>query len=137
MKFLKYYIMSTSLLFFISFKAESRIRLRKVKEAPRVCAFMGDDKLLSRSDKKVLSTERHSLIFDENIMLIKDKGEKICSWRPSEFDTIAPLNQFSFYIDEIKEVIYPHVKLADVREEGRNGVEACELEGYSQAVVFL
>jgi hypothetical protein len=97
----------------ISFSVDARIRLRKVKEAPRVCAFMGEDKLLSRPDKKVLSTERHSIVFDENITLVKDKGEKICSWRPTEFDTIARMDHFSFYIDEKKEMIYPHAQMPD------------------------
>ncbi len=97
----------------ISVHAHARIRLRKVKEAPRVCQNMKEDKLLSRADKKVLSTERHSLIFEDTISLVRDKGEKVCSWRISEMESLGPLDQFQFYIDEFKEVLYSYVKNPD------------------------
>lgn len=95
------------------FSAEARIRLRKVKEAPKTCQILKEDPLLSRPDKKVLSTERHSLIFEDTISLVRDKGEKICSWRMSEFDSLAPVDQFQFFIDEYKEVLYSYTKNAD------------------------
>ncbi len=101
------------LLFVCSFSAEARIRLRKVKEAPKTCQTLKEDQLLSRPEKKVLSTERHSLIFEDSISLLRDKGEKICNWRMSEFDSLAPVNQFQFFIDEYKEVLYSYVKNAD------------------------
>ena len=101
------------LLFVFSLSAEARIRLRKVKEAPKTCQILKEDPLLSRPDKKVLSTERHSLIFEDNISLVRDKGEKICSWRMSEFDSLAPVDQFQFFIDEYKEILYSYVKNAD------------------------
>lgn len=101
------------LLFVFSFQAEARIRLRKVKEAPKTCQTLKEDPLLSRPEKKVLSTERHSLIFEDGISLVRDKGEKICNWRVSEFDSFAPVEQFQFFIDEYKEVLYSYVKNAD------------------------
>jgi hypothetical protein len=103
----------SALLFVFAFNAEARIRLRKVKEAPKTCQTLKEDPLLSRPDKKVLSTERHSLIFEDGINLVRDKGEKICSWRLSEFDSFAPMEQFQFFIDEYKEILYSYVKNAD------------------------
>lgn len=102
-----------AVLFVFSFQTEARIRLRKVKEAPKTCQVLKEDPLLSRPDKKVLSTERHSLIFEDTISLVRDKGEKICSWRISEFDSLAPVDQFQFFIDEYKDVLYSYVKNAD------------------------
>ena len=96
-----------------SVPSNARIRLRKVKEAPRVCQNMQEDKLLSRKDKKVLSTERHSVIFEDTVSLVRDKGEKICSWRASEFDSLGAIDQFKFYIDEYKEVLYSYIKNPD------------------------
>ena len=104
---------SAFLMCFLGFQAEGRIRLRKVKEAPRVCQAMKEDKLLSRNDKKVLSTERHSLIFEETVSLVRDKGEKICSWRVSELESLGALDQFHFFIDEYKEILYSYVKNLD------------------------
>lgn len=102
-----------AVLFAFSFHAEARIRLRKVKEAPKTCQHLKEDKLLSRDEKRVLSTERHSLIFEDNISLVRDKGEKICSWRATEFDSLVPVDQFQFFIDEYKEVLYSYVRNAD------------------------
>ncbi len=93
--------------------SEARIRLRKVKEAPRTCKYMTEDPLLSRSDKKVLSTERHSLVFEDSIDLVRDKGEKICQWRPSELNTLGPIENFKFYIDEYKETLFAILKNPD------------------------
>jgi hypothetical protein len=93
-----------------SISAQARIRLRKVKEAPRVCQLMVEDKLLSRPEKKVLSTEKHSLIFEDGITLVRDKGEKVCNWRVSEFESLGALDQFNFFIDEYREVLYSYVK---------------------------
>lgn len=98
------FILLLSLLLISTFSAEARIRLRKVKEAPKVCAVMGEDKLLSRKFKKVYSTERHSLIIEDDVALIKDKGEKICLWKKEDWGA----DLYKFYIDEYKEVLYAH-----------------------------
>lgn len=104
--------------------SEAKIRLRKVKEAPKTCKVMEEDNFLSRSDKKVLGTLRHSVLIenDENektITLVKDKGEKICQWDFSQWSAIQAenklpgLNSFKFYIDEYKNIIYPYVQKQD------------------------
>lgn len=87
--------------------SEARIRLRKVKEAPKVCAVMNEDKLLSRKSKKVYSTERHSLIIEEAVALVKDKGEKVCIWKKEDWGADPQaVDQYKFYIDEYKEILY-------------------------------
>ncbi|MBC7742137.1 MAG: hypothetical protein H7061_08065 [Bdellovibrionaceae bacterium] len=96
-----------------SISASAKIRMRKVKEAPKVCGFMTEDKLLSRPDKIVYSTERYSLIIEESVTLVKDKGEKICEWPLEEWKLSAPLKNFQFYIDEYKEILYPFAKKDD------------------------
>ncbi|MBC7419293.1 MAG: hypothetical protein H7328_01075 [Bdellovibrio sp.] len=93
--------------------ADARIRLRKVTEAPKVCDYMAEDKLLSRADKKVYSTERHSIVIEDTIALVKDKGEKICEWPLDEWAISAPVTSFKFYIDEYKEILYPFAKKDD------------------------
>lgn len=102
----------------------ARIRLRKVKEAPKTCKTMTEDNFLSREDKKVLGTLRHSILIDDdanekNITLVKDKGEKICQWSFDQWSAIMTDNNlpdiksFKFYIDEYKNVIYPYVQKSD------------------------
>ena len=102
----------------------ARIRLRKVTEAPRSCKTMQEDSFLSRPDKKVLATLRHSLLIEKVgqekvITLVKDKGEKICQWELDQWEAIQEenklpdLSKFKFHIDEYKETLYPYVKKAD------------------------
>lgn len=110
-------------LFIVQF-SEAKIRLRKVKEAPKTCKTMVEDSFLSRKDKKVLGTLRHSVLIedddeDQSITLVKDKGEKICQWDLEQWSAIQQTNRlpdirfFSFYIDEYKNVIYPYVQKKD------------------------
>ena len=121
------YFSAILMIFFVySFSAvsEARIRNRKVKEAPRVCKVMDEDKFLSRDHKKVWGTLRHSVVIESsadvhNVTLLKDKGEKICQWKLEQWDSIRSENglpdisEFRFYIDEYKEILYPYVKKAD------------------------
>lgn len=93
--------------------SEARIRNRKVKEAPRVCGMMNEDKFLSRQNKKIYGTERHSLVIGDSVSLLKDKGEKICEWNLDSWKELPPISQFHFYIDEYKEMLYPYVKKED------------------------
>lgn len=104
--------------------SEAKIRNRKVKEAPRVCKTMIEESLLSRKDKKVLGTLRHSVLIEDDeieqsITLVKDKGEKICQWDFAEWSAIQANNKlpdissFKFFIDEYKNVIYPYVQKPD------------------------
>jgi hypothetical protein len=119
---MKFLILS-SLLFSFSF-SEAKIRLRKVKEAPKTCVTMKEDNFLSRKEKKVLGTLRHSILIENNseapsITLVKDKGEKICQWDMKTWASIERENKlphasaFKFYIDEYKEVLYPYVQRGD------------------------
>lgn len=109
--------------------ADARIRNRKVKEAPKSCKVMPEDTLLSRDGKKVLGTLRHSLLIESpdedgnegvhTISLVKDKGEKICQWTSADWkeilknNKIENLTNFSFYVDEYKEILYPFAKNGD------------------------
>ena len=107
-----------------SYSAEARIRMRKVKEAPKVCKVMQEDVFLSRDGKKVLGTLRHSLVFENsaensNVSLVKDKGEKICQWSNDDWNQVLKSNNvenlisFKYHIDEYKEILYPYVQKAD------------------------
>lgn len=107
---------------FIIEHAEARIVNHKVKEAPKTCKLMEEDNLLSREEKKVLGTLRHSVLIEDdvkNITLVKDKGEKICQWSFDQWagiqsdNKLPDLKTFKFYIDEYKNVIYPYVQKAD------------------------
>ena len=121
-----------SLLFILLLLAqpsEARIRNRKVKEAPKSCKVMAEDPLLSRDGKKVMGTLRHSLLIESSnedgeqpvnvISLVKDKGEKICQWTTAQWSEILKNNKissvtnFSFFVDEYKEVLYPYAKTSE------------------------
>lgn len=102
----------------------ARIRMHKVKEAPRSCKTMQEDMFLSRPEKTVLATPRHSLLIEKNdqenvITLVKDKGEKVCQWTLDLWQSIQNENKlpdlvkFKFHIDEYKNNLYPYVKKAD------------------------
>ena len=104
--------------------AESRIRNRRVKEAPKSCKTMQEDKFLSREDKKVWATVRNSLLIDQseddqNITLVQDKGEKKCQWSFNQWQQImqdhdiSKITDFRFFIDEYKNYIYPYVQKSD------------------------
>lgn len=90
--------------------SEARIRLRKVKDSPKTCAFMKEDSLLSRPAKPVWSTERHSLVVADDITLVNDLGQKVCTWDKNLFLNLGEITKFRFYIDEYKEVIYPYLE---------------------------
>ena len=95
--------------------AEARIRMRNVKEPPRVCAMMKKDELLSRPSKPIWSTERNSLVVTDNITLVNDLGVKVCEWNKDMFNSIGEISRVRFYIDEYKEVLYPYI---DNKERG-------------------
>lgn len=121
------YFSAILVIFFVysfSVVSEARIRNRKVKEAPRVCKVMEEDKFLSRDHKKVWGTLRHSVVIENgtdvhSVTLLKDKGEKICQWKLEQWDSIRAENrlpdisEFRFYIDEYKEILHPYVKKED------------------------
>ncbi len=97
------------LLLIFGLKVEAKIRLRKVKDSQRTCAVMKEDLLLSRPAKPVWSTERHSIVVADDILLVNDLGQKICTWDKAQFSTLGEITKFRFYIDEYKEIIYPYI----------------------------
>lgn len=107
---------------FIISVSHARIVNRKVKEAPKACKLMEEDSLLSRKNKVVFGTLRHSLLIDDedqSITLVKDKGEKICQWSFGQWASIQgdnrlpEIGKFKFQIDEYKNTIYPYVRKND------------------------
>lgn len=103
------HVILITLLSLITVDAESRIRLRKVKEPPKTCAVMKEDGLLSRPTKPIWSTEKHSVVVGEEITLLNDLGVKVCSWNKSNFSGLGDVASFRFYVDEYKEYIYPFI----------------------------
>ncbi len=76
---------------------------------------MKEDSLLSRPIKPVWSTERHSIVVADDISLVNDLGQKVCSWDRKVFSEFGDITKFHFYIDEFKENIYPYI---DNKESG-------------------
>ena len=103
------HVILLTLLSLITVDAESRIRLRKVKEPVRTCSIMKEDDLLSRPTKPIWSTEKHSVVVGEEITLLNDLGVKVCSWNKSSFSSLGDVSSFRFYVDEYKEFIYPYI----------------------------
>ena len=95
--------------FLLVSNSEGRIRLRKVKDAPKTCSYMKEDNLLSRPEKPVWSTEKHSIILADDISLVNDLGQTVCTWPRSLFNPLGDITKFRFYIDEYKEIIYPYI----------------------------
>lgn len=107
---------------FCCFHVDARIVNRKVKEAPKACKLMTEDSMLSRKNKLVFGTLRHSLLIDQDdqtISLVKDKGEKVCQWSFDDWASIQgdnklpEIQKFNFQIDEYKNMIYPYVRKSD------------------------
>lgn len=109
-------VLLSSVILTHSVEVEARIRMNKVKDAPKTCKVMGEDPYLSRPYRRVWVTQRSSVVVDrENlVVLVDDLGRKICDWKSDDFEALGNLQDFRFYIDEYKEMFYPFVK----REEG-------------------
>lgn len=107
-------LLRTAILFSIvcgTLSAEAgRIRLRKVPIAPKVCANMNEDKLLSRGGKRIFGTLRNSVIIEQDISLVDDLGKKICQWPTDKLQAYGDPTKFNFYIDEQRNALYPYVK---------------------------
>ena len=87
-----------------------RIRMRKVKDAPKVCSNMEEDKLLSRGGKRIFGTLRNSVIIEQDVALVDDLGKKVCQWPSNKFQAFGDLTKYSFYIDEQRNALYPYMK---------------------------
>lgn len=97
----------------INESAFSRIVNRKVKEAPKVCAMMNQDQLLSKDQKQVFGTLKHSVVIEDNVSVLNDLGKKECQWDFQKLNIYGNIAKFNYYIDEYKNYIYPHLKGLD------------------------
>ena len=87
-----------------------RIRLRKVKDAPKTCSVMDEDRYLTRSDKRIFGTLRNSVIVEDDVAVINDLGQKVCQWSIDKLNSLGDLNKYKFYIDEYKNTLIPFSK---------------------------
>ncbi len=125
------------LIFISSIYSDARIRLRKVKEAPRVCQVMKEDQYLSRPEKKILGTEKNSLIFDGAVTLIGDLGHKQCEWPLDKFAVFQEPRTANYYIDEFKNVLIAYKKVQvessnqKIVQQLQINVENCQISDLS------
>lgn len=125
------------LIFISSIYTDARIRLRKVKDAPRVCQVMKEDQYLSRPDKKILGTEKNSLIFDGAVTLIGDLGHKQCEWPLDKFAVFQEPRNANYYIDEFKNVLIAYKKVQvessnqKIVQQLQINVENCQISDLS------
>lgn len=111
-----------------TFAAEAaRIRMRKVKDAPKVCSVMDEDKLLSRNSKRIFGTLRNSIILENDISVVDDLGKKICQWPTDKWHPLGDLNKYSFYIDEQRNALYPYMKGNNQYQFMKISLDDCEL----------
>ena len=96
----------------ISFSAQAgRIRLRKVKDAPRSCQLMKEESSLTRTNRKILGTEKNSVVIDDTVSVVGDLGNKLCEWPKEKFSEIGEdVKKMSFYIDEFKNILVVYQK---------------------------
>lgn len=107
---MKFLLLSLSLILFISSAEAGRIRLRKVKDAPKTCTIMDEDRFLTRSSKRIFGTLRNSVIIEDNVVVVNDLGQKICLWSYDKLLPFGDLSQYKFYIDEYKNTLIPFKK---------------------------
>lgn len=103
-----------------------RIRMRKVKDAPKVCSVMGEDKLLSRGNKRIFGTLRNSVILENDISIVNDLGKKICQWPTNKWQALGDLSKYSFYIDEQRNALYPYMKSENQYQFVKISLDDCE-----------
>lgn len=114
----------------ISFSAEAgRIRLRKVKDAPRSCAVMKEESSLSRADKKILGTEKNSVVIDDTVSVVGDLGNKLCEWPKEKFSEIGEdAKKMSFYIDEFKNILVVYQKSKTGLQQVQINLDNCQFD---------
>lgn len=114
---------------FSSVFLNAKIRLRKVKDAPRTCTVMKEDPLLSRANKKIFGTEKNSIVIDDGISLVGDLGHKLCSWPMASFTNLGEIKKTSFYIDEYKNILiaFQKVQAADQQVSKQTSVRQIQI----------
>lgn len=121
-------ILSLWIVISFTFAAEAgRIRMRKVKDAPKVCSVMEEDKLLSRGNKRIFGTLRNSVILENDISIVNDLGKKICQWPTNKWQSLGDLSKYSFYIDEQRNALYPYMKMQNQYQFLKISLDDCEL----------
>lgn len=117
-----------SLILAFHFSAQAgKIKLRKVKEDPKVCTVMSEDKLLSKSNKRIYGTLRNSMIFDDNISMVNDLGKKVCQWSYDKWLPLGDLTKYTYYIDEQRNKLYSYTKIENQYRMVKVDLENCEL----------
>jgi hypothetical protein len=119
-------ILLSSLLSFEAAEA-GRIRLRKVKDEPKVCSVMQEDKYLSRSDRRIFGTLRNSVILEGDISIVNDLGKKICQWPYEKWQPLGDVNRFTYYIDEQRNALYPYIKNNDKYQVVKISLDDCSI----------
>lgn len=111
----------------VSTSEAGRIRLRKVKDEPKVCSVMQEDKSLSRADKRIFGTLRNSVIFENDISIVNDLGKKICQWPYSSWQPMGDLSRYAYYIDEQRNALYPYTKSNDKYQFAKISLDDCTI----------
>jgi len=101
----------------IAVSSQAKIRLRKVKEAPKTCGIMKEELFLSRPEKKIFGTEKNSIVINHQISLIGDLGQKQCVWSAEQFLILGDLKKISFYIDEYKNLLFAYAKSVSINQK--------------------
>lgn len=112
---------------FISAAEAGRIRMRKVKDPPKVCSVMSEDRLLSRNNKRIFGTLRNSVIVEKDISLVNDLGKKICQWTYEKWSNLGDISKYTYYIDEQRNALYPYMKAANTYQFVKINLDDCEL----------
>ena len=120
----------TAMLMFENQAEAGRIVNRRVKEAPKVCAVMKEDKPLSKEKKQVFGTLKHSVVIENNVSILNDLGKKECQWPFEKLNIYGDIGTFNYYIDEYKNYIYPYFK--NTEKDGytmlKVSLATCEIE---------
>ncbi len=101
--------------------------MRKVKDAPKVCSNMEEDKLLSRGNKRIFGTLRNSVVLENDISIVNDLGKKICQWPTDKWQSLGDLSKYSFYIDEQRNALYPYMKAENQYQFVKISLDDCAL----------
>lgn len=112
----------------VSIFSPAKIRLRKVKDAPKTCSIMKEETSLSRMNKKIFGTEKNSVVIEDNVSLVGDLGHKLCEWPPEKFSPIGDLKNISFYINEYKNFIIAFQKNKDSVRQVQINIDSCQFD---------
>lgn len=101
--------------------------MNRVKDHPKVCSVMNEDKYLSNSNKKILGTLRNSVIFHNDITLVSDLGKKICRWSYDQWLALGDISKYKYFIDEQRNALYPYKKIDNQYKVAKINLNDCEI----------